>query len=42
MIDEFAGAGARLEIMAGVRHVPHRENEAKVVALLEQFMRGKA
>ena len=32
------GGGARLEIMADTRHVPHREKEAEVIELVRDFV----
>jgi pimeloyl-ACP methyl ester carboxylesterase len=38
----LTGGPARLEILPGARHVPHRENPARVLALLEDFMKNQA
>lgn len=35
-----ASGPARLAIMEGVRHVPHREQEAQVAAMVAEFLRG--
>jgi pimeloyl-ACP methyl ester carboxylesterase len=37
-IAEAVGGGARLEIMADTRHVPHREKEAEVIELVRDFV----
>lgn len=37
-IARLASGPAQLEILAGPRHVPHRENPAQVLALLKDFM----
>ena len=38
LIAELSGGPAQLEIMAETRHVPHREREAAVVALVRDFV----
>lgn len=38
LIAELSGGPARLELMADTRHVPHREREAEVVAMVRAFL----
>ena len=38
LIAELSGGQARLELMADTRHVPHREREAEVVAMVRAFL----
>ena len=38
LIAELGGGTARLELMADTRHVPHREREADVVAMVRAFL----
>lgn len=38
LIAELSGGPARLELMADTRHVPHREREADVVAMVRAFL----
>ena len=38
LIAELSGGLARLELMADTRHVPHREREADVVAMVRAFL----
>jgi pimeloyl-ACP methyl ester carboxylesterase len=38
LIAELSGGPARLELMADTRHVPHREREAEVIAMVKAFV----
>lgn len=38
LITELSGGPARLELMAETRHVPHREREAEVIAMVRSFV----
>ncbi|HAF56214.1 MAG TPA: alpha/beta hydrolase, partial [Thauera sp.] len=38
LIAELSAGPARLELMADTRHVPHREREAEVVAMVRSFL----
>jgi len=38
LIAELSGGPARLELMPDTRHVPHREREADVVAMVRAFL----
>ena len=38
LIAELGGGAARLELMPDTRHVPHREREADVVAMVRAFL----
>jgi pimeloyl-ACP methyl ester carboxylesterase len=38
LIAELGGGTARLELMADTRHVPHREREAEVIAMVKGFV----
>ena len=38
LIAELSGGPARLELMADTRHVPHREREAEVIAMVKGFV----
>jgi pimeloyl-ACP methyl ester carboxylesterase len=40
MIAELIDAPTELEIMAGVKHVPHREQEQWVVERVSRFLKG--
>jgi hypothetical protein len=40
MIAELIDAPTELEIMAGVKHIPHREQEQWVVERVSRFVKG--
>lgn len=40
LIEQLAGGTVQLEIMDATRHVPHREKEAVVVAMVARFVRA--
>lgn len=42
LIGQRAGGPARVEVMAGTRHVPHREKQAVVVGMVADFLQALA
>ena len=40
LIGQLSGGTAQVEVMADTRHVPHRERESAVVAMVAGFLQG--